>query len=193
MERLLPSSFFARQTALVARDLLGRDLVRFIGKRQLRVRIVETEAYLEKGDPAAHCSRGPTPRAKVMFGEPGTIYVYFIYGNYFMLNIVTEKPGCAGAVLIRAVEPVVGVEEMSRKRGGKKLHDLTNGPAKLVMAMGIDGSLNGKMLGLPHLAVAQGEPVAEKNIVTTTRIGINVAKDLPLRFYVKGNPFVSAL
>ena len=193
MEQLLPSSFFNRQTAKVARDLLGRDLIRHVGKHRLKARIVETEAYLEKGDPAAHCSRGPTPRAKVMFGEPGTIYVYYIYGNYFMLNIVTEKPGVAGAVLIRAVEPVEGEKEMSRRRKGKKLRDLTNGPAKLVLAMGIDGSLNGKMLRLPHLAIANGEPVADKDVVTTTRIGINVAKDLPLRFYVKGNPFVSAI
>jgi DNA-3-methyladenine glycosylase len=163
----------------VARDLLGCEIIRKVGAKTLRARIVETEAYLEKDDPAAHCSRGPTPRAKVMFEEPGTIYVYFIYGMYFMLNFVTEKRGRAGAVLIRAVEPLEGIEKK------------TNGPAKLVLALGIGGSLNGKLLGLPHLAVARGKRVKPSDVVTTKRIGINVGKDLPLRFYVKGNPFVS--
>lgn len=174
----------------VARELLGRDIVRRVGRQWIRARIVETEAYLEKGDPAAHCHRGPTPRAKIMFEDPGVIYVYFIYGNYHMLNFVTEPSGCAGAVLIRAVEPLEGVKFMEKQRGvtGK---NLTNGPAKLVMAMAVDGSLNGKRLGLPHLAVTEGKPVAKKEIVTTTRVGISVATDLELRFYVKGNPYVS--
>ncbi|MEW6057984.1 MAG: DNA-3-methyladenine glycosylase [Bdellovibrionota bacterium] len=197
---LVSPSFFDRKTLKVARDLLGREIIRQVGPSWLRARIVETEAYLEKDDPAAHCSRGPTPRAKVMFGPPGVIYVYFIYGNYFMLNFVTEKEGKAGAVLIRAVEPVEGIETMVQLRGirsevlrGRSLLQLTNGPAKLVLALGIDGSLNGKPLALPHLAVARGKPVADKDVVVTTRIGINVAKELPYRFYEKGNPFVSKL
>jgi DNA-3-methyladenine glycosylase len=177
----------------VARDLLGRQIVRKVEGKWLRARIVETEAYLEHGDEAAHCSRGPTPRARVMFGEPGTIYVYFIYGNYHMLNFVTEKPGRAGAVLIRAVEPLEGLEVMRRKRKRVTPHELTNGPAKLVLALGINDSLNGKPLGLPHLAVTEGKRVASRDVVTTTRIGINVAKELPLRFYEKGNAFVSRL
>lgn len=202
---MLPPSFFARNTITVARDLLGRDIVREVrrknGRTLLRARIVETEAYLQHDDPAAHCSRGPTPRAKVMFGEPGVLYVYFIYGNYFMLNFVTEPVGKAGAVLIRAVEPIEGIEDMARLRGlkrtgrlkGKTLYQLTNGPGKLVLALGVSGSLNGKKLGLPQLAVEKGEPVKASDIVTTTRIGINVAVTHPYRFYVKGNPFVSKL
>ena len=175
----LSRSFFARDTVRVARELLGCEIVREVGPKRLRARIVETEAYLGDGDAAAHCSRGPTPRAKVMFGPPGTIYVYFIYGNYFMVNFVTEKTGKAGAVLIRAVEPVEGIDRS------------TNGPAKLVMALGIDGSLNSKMLGLPHLAVFKGKKVRDRDVVRTTRIGISKAKELRLRFYEKGNPFVS--
>lgn len=194
---LVPPSFFARRTDNVARDLLGREIVRKAGGRWLRARIVETEAYMADGDPAAHSSRGPTPRAKVMFGPPGTIYVYFIYGNYFLLNFVTEKEGTAGAVLIRAVEPLEGIETMARRRGLKvdtpsRLRQLTSGPGKLVIALGIDGSLNGKPLGLPHLAVTEGKrPAAKKDVVVTTRVGISSGEDLALRFYEKGNPFVS--
>lgn len=202
----VPHSFFSRDTVSVARELLGYELVREISlprsskKALLRARIVETEAYLEQGDPAAHCHRGPTPRAKVMFGAPGTIYVYFIYGNYYMLNFVTEPLGVAGAVLIRAVEPLEGTEHMAKRRGissdeipqGRALWNLTNGPAKLVLAFGIDKRLNGTLQGLPELAVVKGEqPVSKSQIVETTRIGISVAKELPFRFYVKGSPFVS--
>ena len=179
----------------VARELVGSEIYREVKTRAgivlLRARIVETEAYLEKDDAAAHCSRGPTPRAKVMFGKAGVIYVYFIYGNYFMLNFVTEKTGSAGAVLIRAVEPLEGIPEMERNRGMKAGKGLTNGPAKLVLALGIDGRLNGKPSGMPHLAVCEGKPVRRKDLVTTTRVGISVAQDLPLRFYEKGNPYVS--
>jgi len=203
---LLPHSFFSRDTVTVARELLGHELVREISaprsseKIFLRARIVETEAYLEQGDPAAHCSRGPTPRAKVMFGLPGTIYVYFIYGNYYMLNFVTEPMGKAGAVLIRAVEPLEGTDIMAKRRGisskenlqGRSLWNLTNGPAKLVLAFGIDKRLNGTLLGLPKLAVVRGErSVSKSQAVATTRVGISVAKELPFRFYEKGSPFVS--
>ncbi|MBI3556689.1 MAG: DNA-3-methyladenine glycosylase [Deltaproteobacteria bacterium] len=193
--RILLHPFFARDTVKVARDLIGREICREVKTRAgpvlLRARIVETEAYLEKDDAAAHCSRGPTPRAKVMFGKAGVIYVYYIYGNYFMLNFVTEKTGLAGAVLIRAVEPLEGIPAMERNRKMKVGKNLTNGPAKLVLALGIDGSLNGRTLGLPHLAVYEGKPVKQKDLVTTTRIGISVAQELPLRFYEKGNPYVS--
>lgn len=194
---LLPHSFFERSTVDVAKELLGCEIVRIFNGSLLRARIVETEAYLEKCDPAAHCSRGPTPRAKVMFGEPGTIYVYFIYGNYFMLNFVTEKLGTPGAVLIRAVEPIVGFQTMRQLRGQsnsstKQLISLTNGPGKLARAFGIDKTLNGKKLKMPELAVFEGRKrVTSQNIVTTTRVGISVAKDLPLRFYERTNPFVS--
>jgi DNA-3-methyladenine glycosylase len=179
---LLGSDFFSHPTATVAKDLLGQILVRKTSNSVwIKARIVETEAYLEKEDPAAHCSRGITPRSKVMWGKPGTIYIYFIYGMYYMLNFVTEKPGTAGAVLVRAVEPIEGITRP------------TNGPAKLVLAFGIGKELNGKPLGLPHLGVIKGKPVSSEKVVVTTRIGISSGKDLPLRFYEKGNPFVSRL
>lgn len=204
----LCAEFFAQGTVAVARQLLGKELVRTLeykseGKIKtacLRARIVETEAYLGFNDPAAHSSRGPTPRAKVMFGPPGTAYVYFIYGNYFMLNFVTEPEGTAGAVLIRAVEPLEGIPEMALQRGlkGKTsqkqiLKNLTNGPGKLAMALGIDMNLNGKFLGLPHLAVLDGPHLADSKVVTTTRIGISVGQDLLYRFYEKENSFVSVV
>jgi DNA-3-methyladenine glycosylase len=201
-ERFLSRDFFDRDTIAVARDLLGREIVRELktrtGTKFLRARIVETEAYLQDGDPAAHCSRGPTPRARVMFQDPGLLYVYFIYGNYFMLNFVTEKPGKAGAVLIRAVEPLEGIETMEKLRfkgRSKKTirRELTNGPAKLVMAMGINGSLNGRPVGFPHLAVAEGMKTKTDQVAVATRVGISAGKELPYRFYVKGNSFVSCL
>jgi DNA-3-methyladenine glycosylase len=206
VKSFLSREFFERDTVTVARDLLGREIIREVktktGTETLRARIVETEAYLQDGDPAAHCSRGPTPRARVMFGDPGVLYVYFIYGNYFMLNFVTEKPGKAGAVLIRAVEPVEGIDAMMKLRFGKRTVaksrkqvplDLTNGPAKLVMALGIDGKLNGKPLGLPHLAVAPGKKVKADQVVVATRIGISAGTEHLYRFYERGNEFVSRL
>ncbi len=179
---------------------MGREILRKLGRHWLRARIVETEAYLGAGDPASHSARGPTPRSSVMFGKPGVIYVYFIYGNYFLLNFVTEKPGKAGAVLIRAVEPIEGIPTMAklRKLGltapvltDRQMLQLTSGPAKLTLAMGIDGSLNKKPLGLPHLAVLEGKPLARARIIEAGRIGISDGRDLKLRFYEKGNRFVS--
>jgi DNA-3-methyladenine glycosylase len=193
-EKLTPQ-FFARATPLVAKDLLGKEIVRKVNNVWLRARIVETEAYLCEDDPACHAFNGPTKRTSVMFGPPGRIYVYFIYGNYFMLNFVTEKEGSGAAVLIRAVEPVEGETEMFRLRGltptSKSRIQLTSGPAKLCLALGVDKTLNGLPLDLPHLAVVQGRAVPEEKIRVTTRIGISKAKELPLRFYEQGNPFVS--
>ncbi len=195
--KFLDSNFFKRATLAVAKDLIGKEIVRNLTyqnkKIKIRSRIVETEAYLGEGDPASHSSRGMTKRNEVMFGPPGMIYVYFIYGNYEMLNFVTEKNKKAGAVLIRAVEPIEGEEWMVRFRkvGKRKLkpHELTSGPAKLTMAMQIDRTLNGKPIGLPHLAVVDSSFVSE--IVQTTRIGISEGKNLPYRFYEKSNPYVS--
>lgn len=200
----LSGSFFDRPTLRVAKDLIGKVIVRTVdvhGKKiKLKARIVETEAYLGKDDPASHSSRGKTKRNEVMFREPGLIYVYFIYGNYEMLNFVTEKNGTAGAVLIRAIEPIEGEEVMKKFRFNmrSKIHkkalkktELTSGPAKLTMALNINRKLNGIKLGTKELVVFDAPKV--KNIVQTTRIGISQGSDLPFRFYEKNNPYVSVL
>ncbi len=194
----LSDSFFDRPTLKVAKDLIGKVIVRTVdvrGKKiKLKARIVETEAYLGKNDPASHSSRGKTKRNEVMFGKPGIIYVYFIYGNYEMLNFVTEKEGTAGAVLIRAIEPIEGEEFMKefrtrvRKKAIKQT-ELTSGPAKLTMALNVDRKLNGLKIGTKELEVLDAPKV--KGIVQTTRIGISQGSDLPFRFYEKNNPFVS--
>lgn len=181
----------------MARELLGKTLWRKTEKGVVVARIVETEAYLGKDDPASHSARGPTPRSQIMFGPAGFIYVYFIYGNYFMLNFVTEKDGVGSAVLIRAVEPILGIETMAAWRGWsgelntKQKLQLTSGPAKLAMALQIDRGLNGKPIGLPHLAVCEGDAVSNSKIVSASRIGISQGQELPLRFYLKDNPYVS--
>lgn len=198
----VPHSFFSRSTLAVARELLGCEIVRKIGSTNadvIRVRIVETEAYLGERDEAAHCAAGKTQRAEVMWAAPGTIYVYFIYGAHFMLNFVTEKKGVAGAVLIRAVEPIEGLQTMRAQRGilpkklGLQCAALTNGPGKLARAIGVDMSLNKARLS-DHAAMRVcfgSRPVPDNAVVTTTRIGINKSRELPYRFYERGNPFVS--
>lgn len=193
----LPRAFFARSTVEVARDLLGRLLVRRLPDGvELRGRIVETEAYRGEGDTASHASRGRTPRNAVMFGPPGHAYVYLIYGMYHCLNIVTEPEGTAGAVLIRAVEPVSGLERMKALRPVKRLVDLTNGPGKLCQAFAIDRSLNGTdCVEGQELWVEAGQPVDETQVGRSPRVGIEYAdeKDRTAlwRFFVKGNPWVS--
>jgi len=190
----LQRDFYARPTMEVARDLLGRLLVRVYDGQRLSGRIVETEAYLGANDPASHAYRGPTDRNRVMFGPPGYAYVYFIYGMHHCLNIVTESDGVAGAVLIRAIEPVEGVEVMQALRGGRPIAELTNGPAKLAQALGLDISWNGTDLCTSDdLFLEEGEPVPDEIVMTASRIGLSkgATKDAPWRFVVKGNPFVS--
>lgn len=192
--RLLPSSFYGRDTLEVARDLLGKILVVRAGPggRPLSARIVETEAYSGK-DPASHSCRGPTPRCAVMFGPPGVSYVYFIYGMYEMLNFVTEAKGRAGAVLIRAAEPVWGSEEgMRRRRGGKVRHDreLAAGPGKLCRALGIRMSHNGLGLQGPELQVFD-DGCRPAEVSVSPRVGIREGTDKFWRFFIAGNPSVS--
>ncbi len=178
----------------VARDLLGRLLVRIYGGIRLSGKIVETEAYLGANDPASHAYKGPTERNRVMFGPPGYAYVYFIYGMHHCLNIVTESDGVAGAVLIRAIEPVEGVDVMQRLRNGRPIAELTNGPAKLTQALGLDISWNGTDLCTSdELFLEEGDPVPDEEVMTATRIGLSggETKDAPWRFVIKGNPFVS--
>jgi len=178
----LPRSFYDRDTRLVARELLGKLLVHRSNGTERIGKIVEVEAYLGEHDLAAHSSKGLTPRTKIMFGPPGHAYVYFIYGMYFCMNVVTEREGHASAVLVRALEPVQNIE-------GK-----TSGPGLLCRAMKIDRRLNGHDLLSDDFFIAppaSAEPIA---IVERARIGVEYAKHWAkrrLRFYIKGNPFVS--
>jgi len=185
----LPRSFYRRRTLTVARELLGKVLVRKVGKQILAGRIVETEAYFG-ADPASHSYRGLTPRCKPMFEEAGHAYVYFVYGNHYCFNVVTEQVGRAGAVLIRALEPISGIPLMERNRKTKEKHSLTNGPGKLCAALKIDQQFNRADLTKGNLLIIDG---AQKKfrIVRTTRIGIREAKERLYRFYIKNNEFVS--
>jgi DNA-3-methyladenine glycosylase len=185
---VLPRDFYSRPAIEVARDCLGKILVH--GKTVGR--IVEVEAYLGVDDRAAHAWRGVTDRTRVIFGEPGHAYVYFIYGMYECLNLVAEPEGQAGCVLIRALEPIAGLSAMRRRRPtAKREEDFANGPGKLTLAMGITRKQNGADLTTSALQVRrlQVEPAIE--ILTTPRIGITHCADWPLRFVIAGNPFVS--
>src|SRR5690349_18567832 len=175
---ILPRHFYARSTEIVARDLLGNVLVH---GRAAGI-IVETEAYPGGDDRASHSSRGITNRTRVIFGPPGHAYVYFIYGMYECLNIVAEPAGTAGCVLIRALEPVAGIEAMRRRRpAAKGIEDLANGPGKLTLAMSITRSHYGADVTRGKLVVR--EPAEERSleIVATPRIGITHCADRPLR------------
>lgn len=189
MKRLGPR-FFQRGTFDVARSMLGSKLVRVLDGKRLAGRIVEVEAYLGAEDPASHAYRGMTARNKVMFGEPGCAYLYFTMGMHWCLNVTTERAGKAGAVLIRAIEPMEGVRQMLRRRGGRPLEELGNGPAKLTEAMGIDGRMNGENLNLSRRLFLEVGPRA-RNVETSPRVGINMGVEHQWRFFVSGNRFVS--
>ncbi len=187
----LASDFFDHSTVQVAQNLLGTFLIHDSPQGKTMGRIVETEAYLSD-DAACHASRGETKRNKVMFGPSGHAYIYFIYGMYYCLNVVTASKGVGEAVLIRALEPVEGIELMKKRRPKvSSLHQLCNGPAKLVLAMGIPSVLNGISFSKGPLNILPGEKLLKNQIITTTRIGISQAAHLPLRFYIKDNFFIS--
>jgi DNA-3-methyladenine glycosylase len=171
----LVRSFYRRPAVQVARELLGKIL----SFEEASGRIVETEAYLGEDDGAAHSARGITPRTQVIFGPPGHAYIYFIYGMYDCLNIVCEPEGIAGCVLIRALEPISG------------LKGLANGPGKLTRAMGINRTLNGVDVTKGPITIHSPEFPEKFEIATSVRIGITKSADLPLRFFIKGNPSVS--
>jgi DNA-3-methyladenine glycosylase len=185
-------------TLEVARRLLGAEVIRDLPEGRLRGRIVETEGYLPH-DPACHAVRElpngichrRTRRNAAMFGPPGRAYVYFTYGNHYMLNVATEPEDVPGAVLIRALEPLEGEEIMLARRGLADPRRLTDGPGKLTQALGIDKALDGHDLSRPPLQLLPGVPVADEEIVETIRIGITRAVDMPWRFYIRGNRWVS--
>jgi DNA-3-methyladenine glycosylase len=190
---VLQREFYNRDPITVAKELLGKVLVRETPEGVTAGVIVETEAYLAQGDPANHAFRGMTSRNKSMFGPPGHAYVYRIH-QVCCLNVVTEPEGVPSAVLIRALMPIEGIE-MMRERLGRFDSLPTTGPGKLCKAMAIDLSLDGWDLTLgEQLWVVEGnEPIefAESDIAVTTRIGVTAAKDLPLRFFLKRQPFVN--
>jgi DNA-3-methyladenine glycosylase len=185
---LLEREFYARPAIEVARDCLGKILVH--GKTAGR--IVEVEAYLGVDDRAAHAWRGVTDRTRVIFGEPGHAYIYFIYGMYECLNFVAEPEGQAGCVLIRALEPLAGIATMQRRRPtAKRPEDFANGPGKLTLAMGISRKLNGADLTTSALQVRRPKSEPPVDLQVTPRIGITHCADWPLRFIIAGNGFVS--
>ncbi len=178
----LPRSFYDRDTKTVALALLGKHLVHRTAGAEIIGKIVEVEAYLGEHDLAAHSAKGRTARTEIMFGPPGYAYVYFIYGMYFCMNVVTEREGHASAVLIRAIEPVKNVS-------GK-----TSGPGLLCRAMQINKALNGHDLLSDDFFIAAPDNAEKLSIVKRPRIGVDYAKHWAkrhLRFYIKGNPFVS--
>jgi DNA-3-methyladenine glycosylase len=188
---ILPPSFYARPTVRVARDLLGQILVHETPQGIAAGRIAEVEAYLPKNDPGCHAARGRTPRNQVMFGPPGHAYVYFCYGNHYLFNVVTEKNGIPGAVLIRALEPVKGLNLMARRRGDPKMpfRNLTNGPGKLVQALGIERGHNREPICGKPLYIQRAKRTGK--VEATTRIGITEGSELPLRFYLQGSAYLS--
>jgi DNA-3-methyladenine glycosylase len=187
--KILPRSFYARDTQIVAQELLGRYLVNYSSEGVAAGKIVETEAYLQN-DPACHAARGMTRRNRVMFGPPGHAYIYFIYGMHYCFNAVTREEGVGEAVLIRALEPVAGIPLMQLRRGQKKITMLCSGPGKLVQALGIIKKQNGQDLTTGPLFICRGKK-KDLSITRTTRIGIKNGTALPLRFYIVDSPFVS--
>lgn len=192
----LDKNFFQKNTKQLAKELLGTFLVHKTPEGTTVGKIVETEAYLFKNDPACHAARGKTKRNAPMFESAGIIYVYFIYGVHYCFNIVSGKEDQGEAVLIRALEPVQGIELMQKRRGPNiEQKDLCNGPAKLVEAMAINKThnqsslLNGPIAVYDKNSFSTGK--SKINIVRTTRIGINLGAELPLRFYIKDSEFIS--
>jgi DNA-3-methyladenine glycosylase len=205
---LLPRSFFNRDPRVVARALLGKLIVRTQGRKLLAGRIVEVEAYLGAGDAAAHAAAGRTARNQVLWGPPGHAYVYFIYGMYYCLNISCMPDGKAGCVLIRALEPVAGFERMAEARGvnlraveGRKGHSasirdlrkLTSGPGKLCEALSITRPRDNDkdMVSAKSDLQVRDDGYRVKKVAVTPRIGINKSSELPLRYVIEENHFVS--
>ena len=189
----LRDSFYDRPTEIVSRELLGAILECATPEGVTRGRIVETEAYLGPHDPACHAVAGVTSRTEHLFGPPGRAYVYLIYGMYWCFNAVTRERGHGSAVLVRAVSPIDGIDLMRRRRPRvKRDRDLTNGPGKLCLAMGIDGGMSGASLRTGPIVIRAGAAVPDDAVVVTPRIGITRAAEWPLRYLVRDDPYVSA-
>lgn len=192
-KRRFKRSFFRRDAVVVAKEMLGCYLHRKLDNGvELIGKIVEVEAYTMI-DPSCHAYRGKTPRTEVLFGDAGYSYIYFTYGTYWCLNIVANEEEQGEAILIRAVEPLQGIEEMRERRPkAKKDRDLTNGPGKLCMAFELDKNQNKlDMIDGETIWLTMGEMGSDFSIGTSSRIGISVAQEYPWRFYIKENPYVS--
>lgn len=193
--QVLSGHFYDRDPRLVGPDLLGKILVRREARKLLTGRIVEVEAYLGADDAAAHASIGKTPRNAVLFGPPGYAYVYFIYGNHYCLNVSCLPDGIPGGILFRAVEPIQGMKAMFKQRGIAETSDLrrlTRGPGRLAAAFGITRDRdNGKDLTNARSDLYIADDGAAPEVLITKRIGITKAADMPLRYIVPGNRFVS--
>ncbi len=194
----LQRSFYSKDVLFVARNLPGKILVRKINGQLLSGKIVEVEAYDGSVDEASHSFKGKTKRNEVMFGPKGFLYVYFTYGMYFCCNVVTGKgAGIGKAVLIRALEPLDGTEQMALFRYGKtnitnkELINLSNGPGKVCLAMNITRSENGIDLLDDSVYILNEKKIPDEEIIIAGRIGIKKSTELPWRFYIKNNPFVS--
>lgn len=185
----LGRAFYSRRTEVVARELLGKTLVRRLGGEALGGRIVETEAYFGSGDPASRAHRGLKRYNRAMFGEPGRLFIYNVH-RYWMLNIVAHRDG-VGAVLVRALEPTLGVEAMRRNRPTGRLRDLTRGPGRLSQALAVDKSLDGVDVtrGESPVVVLDSPPMGP--VARSPRVGVTRDLPEPYRFYVAGNPWVS--
>lgn len=194
--QILPRSFYDRDPRIVGPGLLGKVLVRRVGKKKMTARVVEVEAYLGADDPAAHASVGKTARNAVLFGPPGHVYVYFIYGNHYCLNVSCLPDGTPGGILFRALEPLEGIDEMFKLREISDDSDprrLTSGPGRLAAAFGITRERdNGKDLtsAKSDLYIAD-DGASPPRVLITKRIGIKKAVEMPLRYIVAGNGFVS--
>jgi DNA-3-methyladenine glycosylase len=187
---VLLSGFYSKDTAKVARELLGKILVRKLGTKTLKAIIVETEAYYGKDDPASRAYHGKKKFNKVMWENPGRIFIYNVH-QYWMLNIIAHQEGKVGGVLIRALEPVDGIETMKKNRPEKQLTNLTSGPGKLTLALLIDKSLNGIDTTSVNSPIYVLENKKRFEIISSHRIGVTRDLEEKLRFYIKGNPFVS--
>lgn len=193
----LKKSFYRREVIVVARDLLGKVLVKSNGKEILAGKIVEVEAYHGDIDEAAHSYGGITKRNEIMFEAGGYLYVYFTYGVHHCCNVVTGKKEQGTAVLIRAVEPVEGIDSMIRNRFGRKIKsdkeifNLTSGPGKVCQAFKLDRSHSGTDLTGKEICILNGEKIKSRDIGISKRIGITRSIDLPWRFFIKNNPYLS--
>jgi len=187
----LARKFYARPTIDVALDLLGCQLICNTENVKTGGVIVETEAYIGEDDPACHAFRGPTPRTKVMYGCPGYLYVYFTYGNHFMLNVVAEREGFPSAVLLRGIEPVFNIDIMAMRRGVDDLENISSGPGKLAKALNVTKNQNGTNL-LGSEIYIKGPSHEKPEIFASPRIGIgDNGSDRLWRFIIDGNPYVS--
>ena len=190
MSRKLPRSFYGRPTLEVARDLLGKMIVFRSPEERLSARIVEVEAYIGQDDPACHAARGLTERNRVMFDRPGLSYIYFIYGMYHCFNIVTERENFPAAVLLRAAEPIDGIEYMRERSPKGKVEQILSGPGKFCRSFGLTLDHSGMDLTGNTLYLTSGKGRLGR-IVTTTRIGIKTGTELSYRFYLAESEAVS--